>query len=111
MGLWGPSPQSDCVLFPYSVNVEFHGHTVGALVGVDGSNPLGSTAPEAASLRLGGHEHFLGWHCPRVAPVSYQRLFFLWDSQKVVFTGVILMQDHELHVEKEKHNLIKSQDQ
>ena len=109
--MWGPSPQSDCVLFPYSVNVEFHGHTVGALVGVDGSNSLGSTASEAASLRLGDHEHLLCWHYPKSAPVCYERLFFLWDSQKVVFTGVILMQDHELHVEKEKHNLIKSQDQ
>ena len=60
------------------VNIEIHGHAVGALVNIGGANSLGSTASEAASLRLNHHEHLLGFHGAGGVPNHYERLLSLW---------------------------------
>lgn len=94
--------RSACVRISDLVNIEIHGHTVGTLVNIGGANFLGSTASEAASLRLNHHEHLLGFHRAGGVPNHYERLLSLWRPLKVFFTVGIATQDHELRVQDRK---------
>ena len=87
------------------VNIEIHGQTVGTLVNIGGANSLGSTASEAASLRVNHHEHLLGFHGPGGVPDHYERLLSLCRSLKRLFTVEITTQDHELRVQDRKAQL------
>ena len=77
------------------VNVEVHGHTVGALVNIDWANSLGPTASQAAPLWLGHHGNLLWVHARIRVPNSYEHLLSLREIPKVVFIVEISMQGHD----------------